>query len=78
MNRNFLIILLGIFFLQGCDDTKSKDWYKEHVDQMKERYEQCKESGSDSQDCRNVKEAHFEWVQLHAKPLDFSKAFKSE
>ncbi len=65
MKKSIFIFIL--FLLAGCDETKSKDWYKEHVDQMKSRQSECKATGNDSQDCRNAKEAFFEWEQLHAK-----------
>lgn len=37
---------------------------------------ECKKTGSDSQNCRNVKEANFRYQQLHAKEPNFKEYFK--
>lgn len=70
--KRTLLLTTCLLLLSGCDETHSKQWYKEHVDKMKERYSECKKGGDDSQDCKNVLEAHFEWKQMNAKTPDLN------
>lgn len=65
-------IILGVLLLTGCDSPKSKQWYKEHQDEMNARYTACESSGEDSQDCRNAREARFELRQENAKVPDLN------
>lgn len=71
--KGFMIIagLCGVFLLSGCEETKSVEWWTEHHDEAVKEAE-CKKSGSDSQNCRNVKEANFRYQQLHAKEPNWS------
>lgn len=69
-------ILVSLFILTGCEDTKSVEWWTEHHEEALKKEAECKKTGSDSQNCRNVREANFRWQQLHAVEPDFNDAFK--
>ncbi|ASK03922.1 EexN family lipoprotein (plasmid) [Citrobacter freundii] len=75
--RNIFICvgLAGVFLLVGCEETKSVEWWTEHHEAALKKEVECKKTGSDSQNCRNVKQANFEYQQLHAKPTDYSKGW---
>ncbi|MBW4786787.1 EexN family lipoprotein [Escherichia coli] len=63
------LVIISVFSLSGCfEETKSVDWWKEHHDESLKKEIECKKTGSDSQNCRNVKEANFRYQQLHATP----------
>ena len=71
------LVIISVFSLSGCfEETKSVDWWKEHHDESLKKEIECKKTGSDSQNCRNVKEANFRYQQLHATPPSFKDAFK--
>ena len=76
--KRFLICigLASIFVLVGCEETKSVDWWKEHHEEAIKKEAECKKTGSDSQNCRNVKQANFEWKQLHAVEPDWNAEMK--
>ncbi|MEQ9886707.1 EexN family lipoprotein [Pectobacterium zantedeschiae] len=65
-------VMLGSLFLSGCDNPKSTQWYKEHPDEMNQRYKACESSGDDSQDCKNARAARFELRQENAKVPDLN------
>ena len=69
----FPCVLLGAFLLAGCDETKSVEWWKEHHEDALKKEAECKSTGSDTQNCRNVREANFRWQQLHAKEPDWGQ-----
>jgi hypothetical protein len=76
---NKLIIcafLAGIFTLTGCEETKSVEWWTEHHEDAIKKEAECHKTGSDSQNCQNVKEANFRWKQLHAVEPSFGDYFK--
>lgn len=64
--------ILGLFLLAACDNSKSTQWYKTHQDELKQRYQECESSGEDSQECKNVREAHFELSQEKATVPDLN------
>ncbi|CAJ1305994.1 TPA: EexN family lipoprotein [Escherichia coli] len=71
------LVIISVFSLSGCfEETKSVDWWKEHHDESLKKEIECKKTGSDSQNCRNVKEANFRYQQLHSTPPSFKDAFK--
>lgn len=74
MKTSFCIfpIILGALSMTGCDNPKSKQWYKEHPDEMNQQYKACESSGKDSQDCRNAREARFELRQENTKVPDLN------
>lgn len=74
MKTSFCIfsIIFGSLFLAGCDNPKSTQWYKEHPDEMNQRYKACESSGDDSQECKNAREARFELRQGNAKVPDLN------
>ncbi|EJH3223197.1 EexN family lipoprotein, partial [Salmonella enterica subsp. enterica serovar Typhimurium] len=77
MKKSFVLIgALSIFSLVGCEETKSVDWWLEHHEESLKKEAECKKTGSDSQNCRNVKEANFRYQQLHAKEPNFKEYFK--
>ncbi|MGP3592818.1 EexN family lipoprotein [Vagococcus sp. WN89Y] len=67
-----IAIVSGLLFLTACDNPKSTQWYKEHQDELKQRYQECKSSGEDSQDCKNAKKARFELNQENAPVPNFN------
>ncbi|BBQ75985.1 EexN family lipoprotein [Escherichia coli] len=70
-------IVISSFVLTGCfEETKSVDWWETHHDEAVKKEADCKKSGSDSQNCRNVKKANFRYQQLHAKQPSFKDVFE--
>lgn len=65
-----LITVCLPLFLTGCEETKSVEWWTEHHEDALKKEVECKKTGSDSQNCHNVKQANFEYQQLHAKHPD--------
>lgn len=57
--------IVAIFLLTGCEETKSVDWWTEHHEEALKKEAECIKTGSDSQNCRNVKQANFEYIQNH-------------
>ncbi|EHH3086471.1 TPA: EexN family lipoprotein [Salmonella enterica] len=76
--KNIFILsgLISVFLLTGCEETKSVDWWKDHHEEAIKKEAECKKTGSDSQNCQNVKQANFEWQQLHAVEPDWNKEMK--
>lgn len=76
MKKSFVLIgALSIFSLVGCEETKSVDWWLEHHEESLKKKLSVR-NRSDSQNCRNVKEANFRYQQLHAKEPNFKEYFK--
>lgn len=69
----YLMGLCSVFLLSGCEETKSVEWWSEHHDEAVKKEVECKKAGSDSQNCRNVKEANFRYQQSHAIEPSFRK-----
>jgi hypothetical protein len=68
MNKaSIFIALLTLYLLTGCEETKSVEWWIEHHEEALKKEVECKKTGSDSQNCQNVKQANFEYQQLHPK-----------
>ncbi|WP_400257730.1 EexN family lipoprotein [Klebsiella pneumoniae] len=68
MKKYGLVAALGLtFFLTGCEEVKSVDWWQSHVDDATKKVAECKKSGSDSENCKNAKEGLFRYKQLHPK-----------
>lgn len=65
-------VILSSLFISGCDNPKSAEWYKSHPDEMNDRYNKCKASGDDTQDCRNARQARFELRQKNAPIPNFN------
>ncbi|WP_117095325.1 EexN family lipoprotein, partial [Klebsiella pneumoniae] len=60
MKKYGLVAALGLtFFLTGCEEVKSVDWWQSHVDDATKKVAECKKSGSDSENCKNAKEGLF-------------------
>ncbi|MFV8762093.1 EexN family lipoprotein [Yersinia enterocolitica] len=52
-------VVISSFILSGCfEETKSVDWWFAHPKETYEKLEECQKSGSDSDNCKNVKRAH--------------------
>lgn len=69
MNKTVMIFLSSVMFVlvAGCkEETKSVDWYSKHPDKMKEISAACDESGDDTQNCKNAKQARFNQQQYDA------------
>lgn len=54
-----LVFLASLsFILTGCnEDTKSVDWWTNHPKEAVDKYKECKKTGSDSDNCKNVRRA---------------------
>lgn len=47
--------LLAASLLTGCEEeTKSPQWWLDHPKEASEKYQDCKKTGTDSINCRNV------------------------
>ncbi|AYH27098.1 EexN family lipoprotein [Yersinia enterocolitica] len=73
MNKIIVILTLPfIVLISGCDEeAKTTQWYRDHPDELKVVYEKCQKTGSASENCKNVKEAHYQIQQLNAPTLKF-------
>lgn len=57
--KKYLLFALP-FFVVGCsEEVKSVDWWGQHLTEAKQKQAECETSGSDSQNCKNVKQALF-------------------
>ncbi|EAW8461787.1 TPA: EexN family lipoprotein [Escherichia coli] len=60
---------LALMALTGCgEETKSVDWWVAHPKEATEKYVDCQKTGSDSENCQNVKEAANE-IRTFYKPM---------
>ncbi|EOZ2733105.1 EexN family lipoprotein [Pectobacterium aroidearum] len=73
MNKIIVILTLPfIVLISGCDEeAKTTQWYRDHPDELKVVYEKCQKTGSASENCKNVNEAHYQIQQLNAPTLKF-------
>ncbi|KLV49901.1 MULTISPECIES: EexN family lipoprotein [Citrobacter] len=73
MNKIIVILTLPfIVLISGCDEeAKTTQWYRDHPDELKVVYEKCQKTGSASENCKNVNEAHYQTHQLNAPTLKF-------
>lgn len=73
MNKIIVILTLPfIVLISGCDEeAKTTQWYRDHPDELKVFYEKCQKTGSASENCKNVNEAHYQIQQLNAPTLKF-------
>lgn len=73
MNKIIVILILPfIVLISGCDEeAKTTQWYRDHPDELKVVYEKCQKTGSASENCKNVNEAHYQIQQLNAPTLKF-------
>ena len=77
MKKYGIVAALGLtFFLAGCEEVKSVDWWQDHPDEATKKVAECKKSGSDSDNCKNAKDGLFRYKQLHPKHVDYKDAFK--
>lgn len=65
-------VLIATLLLAGCSDTKSVDWWRNHPQEAAKKVNECKQSGSDSENCKNVKEAVFHNQQQNAPVPEFN------
>lgn len=75
INKTFLLITLTVsaISLTGCkEEAKTQQWYKAHPDEMNRVWKECKESGDDTQNCRNAIDAHFQVQQANAPIPDLN------
>ncbi|HAX2124087.1 TPA: EexN family lipoprotein [Escherichia coli] len=67
-----LSLVLFSIALSGCsEEIKSVDWWGQHLTEAKQKQVECEKSGSDSQNCKNVKQALFIQSQKDAPVLTF-------
>ena len=75
---SLILVATGMtFLLAGCEDVKSVDWWQSHPDEAGKKVSECKQSGDDSENCRNAKDGLFRYQQLHSKSPSYKDAFKS-
>ncbi|ECE2009614.1 hypothetical protein C3A67_23135 [Salmonella enterica] len=57
-NSKIVFLFSMVFLAAGCkEETKSVDWWTSHPKEAVDKYKECKKSGSDSENCKNVKRA---------------------
>ncbi|HEO8940812.1 TPA: EexN family lipoprotein [Escherichia coli] len=62
--------MISVFSLSGCiEETKSVDWWLAHPKETYKKFEECQKSGSDSDNCKNVKRAHLSFERRKAVGL---------
>lgn len=53
-----IVMFASLLVLSGCgEDTKSVEWWRNNPDEAIKKAQDCKTSGDDSDNCRNVKSA---------------------
>lgn len=53
-----MLIVTFVFLLSGCgEETKSVDWWRNNPDEAIKKVQECKSSGADTDNCKNVKAA---------------------
>lgn len=49
------VAVVATVFLAGCkEETKSHEWWLEHPKEATEKYLECRKTGEDSVNCRNI------------------------
>ncbi|EBF6566098.1 hypothetical protein OT34_24205 [Salmonella enterica subsp. enterica serovar Typhimurium] len=57
-NSKIVFLFSMVFLVAGCkEETKSVDWWTSYPKEAVDKYKECKKSGSDSENCKNVKRA---------------------
>ncbi|EKN4845573.1 TPA: EexN family lipoprotein [Yersinia enterocolitica] len=57
-NSNLVFLFSLAFLITGCkEETKSVDWWTNHPKETVDKYKECKKTGDDSDNCKNVKRA---------------------
>jgi len=67
-----LAIIFSLFLLSGCNESKSVDYWKGHIDEARSVKYKCLKDGDDSSNCTNAKQAVDEYDQAHAKKQKYS------
>lgn len=63
------IIFGFVFLLSGCgEETKSIDWWRNNPTEAIQKIQECKSSGSDTDNCKNAKAA-FQRNQQQDAPI---------
>lgn len=62
-----IMMLVSLLALSGCgEETKSVDWWRNHPEDALKKADECKKSGADTDNCKNVKAALFRNKQQDA------------
>ncbi|HGJ5865389.1 EexN family lipoprotein [Sodalis endosymbiont of Spalangia cameroni] len=62
-----VLLSFGLFVLVGCEEeTKSVDWWYKNQEKAKIKVQECKDSGLDTQNCKNAKKGKFLYDQENA------------
>lgn len=57
-NSKIVFLFSMVFLVAGCkEETKSVEWWINHPKETVDKYKECKKTGSDSDNCKNVKRA---------------------
>lgn len=64
-------LVLGTLTGCGTEEVKSVDWWKANSEDAKNKVSECEQSGSDSENCKNAKQAVFRNKQSSASVPTF-------
>ncbi|EAO8023241.1 acetyltransferase [Salmonella enterica] len=68
----YLLVVVALL-LSGCgEETKSVDWWRNHPEDAMKKADECKNSGADTENCKNVKAALFRNKQQDAPVPTFN------
>ncbi len=67
------VVITLVLLLSGCgEETKSVDWWRNHPEDAMKKADECKASGADTENCKNVKAAMFRNKQQDAPVPTFN------
>ncbi len=67
------VVITLVLLLSGCgEETKSVDWWRNHPEDAMKKADECKASGTDTENCKNVKAAMFRNKQQDAPVPTFN------
>ncbi|EAR1644316.1 TPA: EexN family lipoprotein [Citrobacter freundii] len=67
------LLVVVVLLLSGCgEETKSVDWWRNHPEDAMKQADECKKSGADTENCKNVKAALFRNKQQDAPVPTFN------
>lgn len=62
-----MLLIISSILISGCgeEEVKSKQWWIEHPEETVNKYLECKKSGKDTPNCRNVSDASIHLSKIH-------------
>ena len=71
--------LLAVSLISGCgEENKSADWWQEHPEEATAKYQECKKSGEESVNCKNVKKVAGTIGRTYEPMIEILKAESAE